>query len=125
LPSLQAALDAMPKSEALAFLTNDYGRPFASAAAFGNKFAKWCMAAGLKPVVCEDGKIRNYRAHGLRKTALTTLAHSGATLPELMAISGHATPTECMHYIEEAEQEQMAEAAMAKLTATERERHGA
>ena len=43
IPSLQAALDAMPKSgEALAFLTNDYGRPFASAAAFGNKFADWC-----------------------------------------------------------------------------------
>ena len=71
IPSLQAALDAMPKSEdALTFLTNDYGRPFASAAAFGNKFADWCMAAGLKPVLCEDGRVRNYRAHGLRKAVV-------------------------------------------------------
>ena len=58
LPELQRALDAMPQSElSLAFLLNDYRRPFASAAAFGNKFADWCLAAGLKPVLCDDGKI--------------------------------------------------------------------
>jgi len=39
LPELQSALDAMPPSDALTFVLNDYGRPFASAAAFGNKFA--------------------------------------------------------------------------------------
>ncbi|WP_192740838.1 hypothetical protein [Bradyrhizobium sp. OAE829] len=50
----------------MTFLVNDYGRPFASAAAFGNKFAGWCNAAGLKPVLCDDGRVRNYRAHGLR-----------------------------------------------------------
>ena len=42
-----------------------HGQPFASAAAFGGKFADWCIAAGLKPVLCDDGKTRNYRAHGL------------------------------------------------------------
>jgi hypothetical protein len=55
---LQAALDAMPKEArgdgVLTLLVNDYGRPFASAAAFGNKFADWCAAAGLKPVLCDD-----------------------------------------------------------------------
>lgn len=66
MPALQAALDAMPQGDALTFLVNDYGRPFASAAAFGNKFAGWCNAAGLKPVLCDDGRVRNYRAHGLR-----------------------------------------------------------
>ena len=50
LPELQAALDAMPHSDALTFLLTEYGRPFASAAAFGNKFADWCNAAGLEPV---------------------------------------------------------------------------
>jgi integrase/recombinase XerD len=49
-------------------------KPFASSASFGNKFADWCVAAGLQPVLCDDGKIRNYRAHGLRKAALTELA---------------------------------------------------
>ena len=79
LPELQAALDAMPHSDALTFLLTEYGRPFASAAAFGNKFADWCNAAGLEPVLCDDGKIRNYRAHGLRKAACTQLAHAGCT----------------------------------------------
>lgn len=120
--SLQAALDAVPKPERggelpLAFLTNDFGKPFASAAAFGNKFADWCKQAGLKPVMCDDGRVRNYRAHGLRKAALVALAHAGVTLPELMAVSGHASPDECMGYIEEAEQERMADAAMGKLIA--------
>ena len=124
LPSLHAALDAMPKPERgtelpLAFLANDYGKPFASAAAFGNKFADWCKQAGLKPVTCADGRVRNYRAHGLRKAALIALAYAGATLPELMAVSGHANAKECMGYLEEAEQERMADAAMGKLVASE------
>ena len=69
LQELQAALDAMPHSDALTFMLTEYGRPFASAAAFGNKFADWCEAARLEPAVCDDGKVRNYRAHGLRKAA--------------------------------------------------------
>jgi hypothetical protein len=90
LPSLQAALDAMPKPERgtelpLAFLTNDNGRAFASTDAFGLKFAKWCDQAGLKPVLCDDGKVRNYyRAHGLRKAALRAMAHAGCTAVEMM-----------------------------------------
>src|ERR1019366_10650757 len=55
IPSLQAALDAMPKSkDALTFLTNNYGRPFASAAAFGNKFADWCRG-GRPPAAALRG----------------------------------------------------------------------
>ena len=60
MPELQSALDAMPQSDAMTFLTTDYGRPFASAAAFGNKFADWCRAAGLKPVECDDDRVRSY-----------------------------------------------------------------
>ena len=45
LPELQAAIDAMPNSDALTFLLTEFGRPFASAAAFGNKFADWCNLA--------------------------------------------------------------------------------
>jgi integrase len=128
-PQLQAALDAMPKPDNVVrfpkskdfttFLTNDYGRPFASAAAFGNKFADWCKAAGLKPVMCDDGKIRNYRAHGLRKAALTALADAGCTGPELMAVGGHSSLAQVQKYIEEANQERGADAAMDKLMASE------
>lgn len=85
----------MPKPEhgkevPLAYLVNDYGK-LASAAAFGNKFADWCNAARLKPVVCEDGRMRNYRAHGLRKAALRALAHAKCTPHEMLAVSGQSS----------------------------------
>jgi integrase len=119
MPELQAALDAMPKEArgdgVLTFLVNDYGRPFASAAAFGNKFSDWCRACGLKPVVCDDGRTRNYRAHGLRKAALRTLAHAGCTGVELMSVSGHSSLDQVQEYLDEVDQERAAEAAMMKL----------
>ena len=117
MPELQAALDAMPSSDALTFLLTEHGRPFKSAAAFGNKFADWCTAAGLEPKLCDDGKMRNYRAHGLRKAALLQLAYAGATGPEIMAVSGHASLTEVQVYLNAVEQERMAEAAMVKRAA--------
>jgi integrase/recombinase XerD len=117
LPELQAALDAMPPNDALTFLLTEHGRPFKSAAAFGNKFADWCRAAGLKPVLCDDGKTRNYRAHGLRKAACKQLAHAGCTAPEIMAVSGHVTLSEVQVYLNEVEQDRLAEAAMAKRAA--------
>ena len=75
----------------LPFLLQDYGKPFASSASFGNKFADRYAAAALPPVVCDDGKVRNYRAHGLRKAALTELAYAGCTGPALMNVSGHSS----------------------------------
>jgi integrase/recombinase XerD len=118
LPELQTALDAMPsKDTSLAFLLNSYGKPFASAAAFGNKFADWCKQAGLEPVLCPDGRMRAYRIHGLRKAACTALAHAGCTGPEIMAVSGHSNLAQVQVYIDEAEQDRMADAAIAKLRA--------
>lgn len=109
-----AALEAMPKSDALTFLTTDYGRPFKSAAALGNKFADWCRVAGLKPLMCDDGRVRSHRLHGLRKAALTKLAHDGCTGPELLAVSGHSSLQQVEPYIQEANQARLADSAMAK-----------
>jgi len=115
MPQLQEALDAMSRSEnVLTFLTTEHGKPFASAAAFGNKFAKWCRAAGLQPVLCDDGKMRCYRAHGLRKAALTQASNNGATGPELQALGGFATLAQVQVYIAEADQERLADSAIAK-----------
>ena len=100
-----------------AFLTNENEKPFASADAFGIRFALWCDQAGLKPVVCDDGKVRNFRAHGLRKAALTAAAHAGCTLHELMALGGHASPTELQKYLETVEQENMSGRAKDKIEA--------
>jgi integrase/recombinase XerD len=119
LPELRVAIDAIPKAAradgVMAFLVNDYGRPFASAAVFGNKFAVWCKEAGLEPVVSADGRTRNYRAHGLRKAALRMLAHSGATASEMQAISGHTTMAQLQEYLADVEQERLADAALARL----------
>lgn len=84
---MRAALDAAPARAdgVTTFIVNAYGRPFASAAAFGDRFADWCRMAGLKPVLCDDGRVRSYRAHGLRKAALRAIAPAGATGVELMA----------------------------------------
>jgi integrase len=121
LPELQAALDAMPaRGAALTFLLNEYGRPFASAPGFGNRFAFWCKQAGLEPVVCADGRVRSYRAHGLRKAACKALAHAGCTGPEIMSVSGHSSLAQVQVYIDEVEQDRMAEAAMEKLAAKKR-----
>jgi integrase/recombinase XerD len=88
MPQLREAIDAMPPSGELRFLLNDYGKPFASAAAFGNKFADWCKAAGLQPVLCADGRVRSFRAHGLRKAAAVAMAHAGCTEQEMMSVGG-------------------------------------
>jgi integrase/recombinase XerD len=110
LPEFQAALDAMKRpSGVLNFLTTDHGKPFASAAAFGDKFARWCRTAGLKPVLCDDGKMRSYRA------ALVAYAHAGATDRELMELSGHSDPRQLRQYLQEVDQEKMADSAVDKL----------
>ena len=116
LPELQAALDAMPASDALTFLTTDYGRPFASPAALGNKFADWCKQAGLAGRVGDDGRTKNFRAHGLRKAACRRLAEAGCSAPEIMAVSGHSTLSQVQVYIDDVDQKRMAEAAMGRIT---------
>ena len=45
------------------------------------------------------------------------LAYAGATGPEIMAVSGHASLTEVQVYLNAVEQERMAEAAMVKRAA--------
>jgi integrase len=118
---LQEALDAIPETMradgVLTFLTNDYGKPFASGPAFGNRFADWCDRVGLMPVLCDDGRARNYRAHGLRKAAMRAAAHAGCTGVELMALGGHSSLKQLQEYIDEVDQERAAEAAMTKLAA--------
>jgi integrase/recombinase XerD len=118
MPEFQKALDAMPNSEnVLTFLTTDYGKPFKSAAAFGDKFADWCKEAGLKPVLCDDGRVRSFRAHGLRKASLRALAHAGCTDEEMMSVSGHSDARQLREYLNEVDQERMADSAMAKRMA--------
>jgi len=65
------------------------------------------------------GKVRNYRAYGLRKAALRALAHAGCSGIEMLQVSGHASLKQLQEYLEEVEQETMADHAMDKLEAAE------
>jgi integrase len=59
--------------------------------------------------------MRTYRAHGLRKAALRAYAHAGASDRELMELSGHSDPRQLRQYLQEVEQETMADSAVEKL----------
>jgi integrase len=117
LAELQAALAAMPASDALTFL------PFRSASSFGHAFAKWCSEAGLESVVCDDGRTRTFSFHGLRKAACVRLAYAGAELPEIMAVSGHTSLSQLQVYLGGVDRARLADTAIAKLTRTQAEQN--
>jgi len=104
-PDLQAILDATPSSH-LPFLTTGQGKPFGSAASFGNWFGKCCREAGLP---------KGTAAHGFRKAACRRLAEAGCSASEIMAISGHKSLSEVQRYCAAADQARMARAAQAKV----------
>jgi integrase len=104
IPDLQRflAVDGVGKAT---FLVNDYGRPF-TVAGFGNRFRKWCDAAGLP----------NCSVHGLRKAAAARLAELGCSEFEIMSITGHQTSKEVTRYTKGASQKLRAASALQKLT---------
>ncbi|MBS4046549.1 MAG: tyrosine-type recombinase/integrase [Alphaproteobacteria bacterium] len=63
--------------------------------------------------------------HGLRHTALTRLAEAGCSEREIMAISGHKSPTTVSRYVRLANQRTMAEAAIVKLADAKRAKDSA
>jgi integrase len=102
-PELQAALDAMPRSN-LTFIVTAAGKP-RSRFGLGNDFSGWAREAGL-PDRC--------RLHGLKKAGMRRLAEDGGTTHELMAISGHRTLSEVQRYTKGANSRKLADSGMAK-----------
>jgi integrase len=98
LRELQEAIDAMPYSANLTFLTTAQGKAFGEAS-FGVTFRKWCNQGGI-PV--------GYSAHGVRKYAATDRANQGATTHELMAWFGWLTVREAERYTRAAARRQLA-----------------
>ena len=76
-PGLKTIMDATPSNQ-LTFLVTSFGKPYATANAFGHRMRLWAREAGLSG--CSP--------HGLRKVCLRRLAEAGCTAPEIMAISG-------------------------------------
>ncbi len=103
-PCLQAILDATTSSH-LPFLTTTSGKPFTSAASFGNWFGDCCRQAGLP---------KGTAAHGFRKAACRRLAEAGCSASEIMAVSGHKTLSEVQRYCAAVDQARLARTAQAK-----------
>lgn len=104
LPGLVEEMALHAKTDQLAFLVTDQGKPF-TPAGFGNWFRDRC----------DEAKLPQCAAHGLRKAAAIRHALNGATAPELMAWFGWKTIGEAQRYIEEANRIKLAENAGAKL----------
>ena len=102
-PGLKTIMDATPSNQ-LTFLVTSFGKPYATANAFGHRMRLWAREAGLSG--CSP--------HGLRKVCLRRLAEAGCTAPEIMAISGHKSLAEVERYIRSAEQAKMADRAIAR-----------
>jgi integrase len=86
-------------------INTDYGQPF-TADGFSD-FMRDAITAAALPLDC--------RPHGLRKAAGRRLAEAGCTVHEIMAVLGHKTLSEAERYTREADQVQLATAAVAKL----------
>jgi integrase/recombinase XerD len=82
------------------------GRPFKTAASFGNWFRERCDEAGL-PI--------GFSAHGLRKATARRLAELGCTAHQISAVTGHTTLSEVERYTKEANRERMGEDAIKRL----------
>jgi integrase len=105
LEELEAAIDAMPKSEHLTFLVTEFGKPF-TAAGFGNWFREQCDEAGLP---------KTLSAHGWRKAGATRLAEHGCTDHEIMAWGGWSSLKEVQRYTKAANRKRLAMQAARKL----------
>ena len=100
---LRAVLDGTPRDH-LAFLVTVQGAPF-TANGFGNWFRETCDEAGLP----------HCASHGLRKAAARRLAEAGCSSKEIASVTGHTSLREVERYVAAAEQERMADNAVAKL----------
>lgn len=102
--ALRDAIAAFPVGH-LAFLVTQAGEPF-TGTGFYNWFVECAAAAGIAA---------GLSPHGLRKAAARRLAEAGCTTHEIAAITGHRTLAEVDRYTKEANQADLAKAAVTRL----------
>jgi integrase len=104
-PMLKASIAACP-CDGEYLISSHLGRPY-----------RWDGLSKMMSRAIESAGLgRDVVPHGLRKSSMNRLAHSGASAKELSAISGHRTLKEVERYTPQADQAKLARAAMAKLT---------
>ena len=91
------------------YLLTSRGKPFASGDALGQRFRKWCNAAGLP----------HLSSHGIRKAAGQLLALEGCSQYQIMAIHGHSQAKTSEIYTKDVERWRLAREAMSTLQGME------
>ena len=100
MPALAASLAHVPADQML-FVATFTGAPF-TAKGFGNWFSAACRSAGLP----------HCSAHGLRKSGATRLADKGCSESQIMAWTGHTSPSEVQRYTRRRNQRGLADSAV-------------
>lgn len=103
-PELAHIISSTPVVGLTSLLTTEKGTPL-SASRFSSWFAEMVTEAGLAGL----------SVHGLRKAAARRLAEAGCTTHQIASITGHATLAEVERYTRSANQERMAQDAMALI----------
>jgi len=103
-PVLKASLSQVRTGHMAYLVTPIHGRPFRSAAAFGNWFGDMCREAGVSG-----------RAHGIRKSVAQKLAERGGSNQELKALFGWSSDAMATLYTKKADRRKMALSAAEKL----------
>lgn len=101
-PRLQAEIDAAPKG--MTFIVTQYGKPFSPPG-----FTSWFVERARLAGVLDKGP------HGLRKAAGRRLAEAGCSNKEIAAVLGHSSVAMVEVYTKDADQERLADSAMAKV----------
>ena len=108
-PELQALIDELPVHR-LVFIHSDFGRPYQSAASFGNRVRKWRREAGLP---------EGLSAHGMRKAATHWwLRNHRDLIPNTFALKtifGWVTDKELNRYTRDFDREAEAVGMLIKL----------
>lgn len=99
---LLRAIEAMP-AEHMTYLVTEKGHPYSTGNSFANWFKRACVKAGIP----------HCSPHGLRKASARQLAESGSTTLQGRAVTGHKSDRVFQHYAASADQEVLAEQAMA------------
>jgi integrase len=104
-PILAATLQSVKTGHMAYLVTPKQGRPFKSAASFGNWFGGACADANVTG-----------RAHGIRKQVAQKLAESGGSNAELKALFGWNSDAMAALYTKGADKRKLAQAAADKLS---------
>lgn len=107
---LVEALDAVEVTS-LTYLVTEYGKPF-SVAGLGNKFRDWC----------DEAKLPQCSAHGLRKAVAARMREAGCSIGEIQSVTDHDTSAEVDRYTRDAGRKESSRRA---LEATFTEQRGA